>query len=160
MACCADHGLVGVPADADALRRRAELRAGVQVGADGRGRYLLSVPSVRCGQCIATIERALAACDDVVAARVNLTLRRVDVTLTSPDADPLPVLETLAALGYPATPIDATAGEPAEGQASSALLRAVAVAGFGAMNVMLHVGRGLVGRRRRHARRRCTSSRR
>ena len=116
--------------------RRAELRAGVEVDADGRGRLALSVPSVRCGQCIATIERGLAARGDVAAARVNLTLRRVDVTLTSPDADPLPVLETLAALGYPATPVDATAGEP-EGQASSALLRAVAVAGFGAMNVML-----------------------
>ena len=89
MACCADHGLLGLPADADALRRRAELRASVRAGADGRGHYLLSVPTVRCGQCIATIERALGACEGVVAARVNLTLRRVAVTLVSPETDPL-----------------------------------------------------------------------
>ena len=88
MACCADHGLVGAPADADALRRRAELRASVRAGADGRGHYLLSVPEIRCGQCIATIERALDACEGVVAARVNLTLRRVAVTLDSPETDP------------------------------------------------------------------------
>ena len=89
MACCADHGLVGALADADDVRRRAELRASVRAGTDGRGHYLLSVPAVRCGQCIATIERALAGCEGVVAARVNLTLRRVRVTLVGPETDPL-----------------------------------------------------------------------
>ena len=39
----------------------------------------LSVPQARCAACIAAIEGALQRLDGVVAARVNLTSRRVAV---------------------------------------------------------------------------------
>ena len=102
-----------------------------------RAQRVLSVPGIRCGGCIAAIERGLAGCEDVASARVNLTLRRVTLMLAGPEANPGPAIERLAALGYPATPI-----EPAElvggdeAREAKALLRAVAVAGFGAANVM------------------------
>lgn len=116
---------------------RSERRAAVEAAPDGRGRVVLSAPGIRCGGCIASIERALDACTGVVAARANLTLRRITVTLENADTDPLPVLDALDALGYPAEPIDASAAGGAEDHAGPGLLKAVAVAGFGAMNIML-----------------------
>ncbi len=102
------------------------------------GTCLLSVPGIRCGACVAAIERALRGHPDVGSARVNLTLRRVSVTLNVAGTDPLPVLETLAGLGYPARLIDMTeVGVAPEDGAGPGLLRAIAVAGFGAMNIML-----------------------
>ena len=87
---------------------------------------------------MAAIERALAARADVEGARVNLTLRRISVRLAreSPGLDG--VLSELERIGHPATLIDngALSFEAAD-RTAQALLRAVAVAGFGAMNVML-----------------------
>lgn len=113
-----------------------ERRRQVRGTAAGAGTCLLSVPGIRCGGCVAAIERALAGRSDVVAARANLTLRRVGVTLPTADTDPQPIIEALAALGYPAELIDRPGGGP-ELAAAPGLLRAVAVAGFGAMNVMV-----------------------
>jgi Cu2+-exporting ATPase len=100
------------------------------------GELVLSVPAIRCGQCIATIERALGRCEAVESARVNLTLRRVRVTL-APGAEARQVLDTLAALGFPATPVDPVAPEGTPGRTAPGLAKALAVAGFGSMNVML-----------------------
>ena len=99
----------------------------------------LSVPTIRCGACIATIERNLAELADVQSARANLTLRRVQLQLAERSDTVLEaVLKRLAEVGHPATPIDATELESEQrDEADTALLRAVAVAGFGAMNVML-----------------------
>lgn len=99
---------------------------------------MLSLPGIRCGGCVATIERALNARRDVALARVNLTLRQASVTLVGPDTDPLPIMETLAALGFTATP--AYMGGTSETSTDATgrhLLRALAVAGFGAANIML-----------------------
>ena len=76
----------------------AERRAQVRGTAGGLGSCLLSVPGIRCGGCVAAIERALAGRGDVVAARANLTLRRVSVTLPAAETDPKPIIEALAAL--------------------------------------------------------------
>ena len=67
---------------------------------------------------------------------MNLTLRRVRVTLEDRETDPLPAIETLSGLGYPATPIEPDEIPQDDGQAAT-LLRALAVAGFGVMNIML-----------------------
>jgi P-type Cu2+ transporter len=116
---------------------REELRAGGRATAGGGRECVFSVPAIRCGQCIATIERTLSRCEGVTAARVNLTLRRVSIIFEA-DADPLPALRCLEGLGYPATLLDPGAPEDDEGaREASGLLRAVAVAGFGAMNIML-----------------------
>ena len=135
MGCCAGAELAAF--EQAGLARREELRAAAQPGDDGRPRLTLSAPDIRCGQCIATIERALGKLPEVASARVNLTTRRVTVTLASPDTDPVPVVETLEALGYPATAIESGASATPATYARQRLLRAMAVAGFGASNVML-----------------------
>ena len=117
---------------------RAQTRASVRPLADGHGLIVLSVPAIHCGACVAAIERGLNARDDVVSARVNLTLRQASVTLASSATDPLPMIEHLAALGFDAIPADS--GDPdnlATDPAGGRLLRALAIAGFGAANIML-----------------------
>ena len=84
--CCGEHresdgASRWGPGAVDPHRHEAAIAA-------GRGEIVLSVPTIRCGQCIAVIERALGACDGVAMARVNLTLRRVRITLSRPGADP------------------------------------------------------------------------
>ncbi|MFV0474553.1 MAG: heavy metal translocating P-type ATPase [Pikeienuella sp.] len=110
----------------------------MRADAQGRGLCLISVPGISCGGCVGRIERGLAELPEVHAARANLTLKQVRVTLTDAAADPSPVFEALATLGYPGRPIDQTDDEPRDARREgSDLLRCVAVAGFGAMNVML-----------------------
>jgi len=95
---------------------------------------LFSVPSIRCAGCISKLEDGLALTPGIAAARVNFTARRVAVThlpeLTLPD-----LTNAIGALGFEAQPLAAaTAGVDRE---SRMLLRALAVAGFASMNVML-----------------------
>jgi Cu2+-exporting ATPase len=133
--CCT--GIALTAADQVGLARLEELKAAARPGEDGRPRLTLSVPAIRCGQCIATIERALHKLPEVASARVNLTTRRVAVTLAAKDGDPVPVIEALDALGYPAIPVEPGAPAPPASASRQRLLRAMAVAGFGASNVML-----------------------
>lgn len=136
---CADVSPEGtLPSTVAARFRSAERIERVQRGSDGRGHCRLSVPSISCGKCIGAVERALADCEGVVAARVNLTLRQVAITLRDPETDPQPALEKLEARGYPATLLDpAVPADATESGLASSLLRSVAVAGFGAANIML-----------------------
>jgi Cu2+-exporting ATPase len=95
----------------------------------------LSVPGIHCASCIARIERELAPLPGVHAARVNFTTRRV---LVDHDAGVTPeaLREALARIGFEAEPITALAGRD-DSSETRALLRAVAVAGFASMNIML-----------------------
>jgi len=107
-------------------------------GTDGAAHLDLLVPDMHCAGCIATIERKLQQVPGIVAARANLTARRVGVdfepTLASPDA----VLEAVEHLGYAARPVDAAGFDAAESDGTGReLVRALAVAGFAAGNIML-----------------------
>jgi P-type Cu2+ transporter len=79
MGCCT--GIASAAVEQASLARREELRAAARPGPDGRPQLTLSAPDIRCGLCIATIERALGMLPEVASARVNLTARRVTVTL-------------------------------------------------------------------------------
>lgn len=118
--------------------REAEARTAVRMLSNGRGQCVLSIPDLRCGGCVATIERALNARPDVASARVNLTLKQAVVTFANADTDPTAVISALALLGYPAIPADvAQSDEDDTDNIGRGLLRAIAVAGFGAMNIMI-----------------------
>lgn len=112
---------------------------------DARGADILrlAIGNLRCGGCVATIETALHARADVAKARVNLTLRQLVVTLPRTDTDPAPIVAALAALGFPAIPVDADATSALATDADlgdnvgKGLIRALAVAGFGATNIMV-----------------------
>jgi len=105
--------------------------------AKGETSLELMVSGLQCGACIWLVEQALAAEPDVLRARASLSARRLSVTWRGPAgrADQLVLL--LARLGFrvaPWSPACLRATEDAEGRA---LLRALGVAAFGSMNVML-----------------------
>lgn len=119
-----------IPGD-DSLRDYGQTLSG------GFVEYVFSVPSVHCGKCIASIESRLNDLKGVENARVNLTLKRVTVRLEG-DHDPKPIVDQLEAIGFPAIPVDpADLADVSTDSNSSAMLRALAVAGFAAGNVML-----------------------
>jgi Cu2+-exporting ATPase len=93
----------------------------------------LSVPQIHCGGCIQAIERALGALPGVEQARVNLSTKRVAIRWRG--AAPPPFVATLKDAGYDAHPHDAGAVET-DG-AMKELVRALAVAGFAASNIMM-----------------------
>lgn len=94
-----------------------------------------SVPGMRCAGCISKIETGLAIQPGIAAARVNFTAKRVSVThlpeMTKPD-----LLAAFAAIGFEAVPLDGALGGGTSAD-SHALVKAMAVAGFAMMNIML-----------------------
>ncbi|BCH32778.1 copper-translocating P-type ATPase [Mesorhizobium sp. L-8-10] len=131
MSCCAPGAEAG--ADLGGAPRREEIRLASRALDDGLRQTDLSVPGVHCANCIRAIEGGLRRLPDVVQVRVNLSTRRVAIKWRG--EEPPPLIETLAELGYSAQLFDAGAetGDPE----LSRLVRALAVAGFCAMNIML-----------------------
>jgi Cu2+-exporting ATPase len=114
-----------------------ELRHASRVLGEGLRQSDFSVPSVHCGACVRSIETALAGLDGVESARVNLSTKRLAVRWRDGAAPPA-IVPTLTALGYPAE-LDDFAGEAAD-PVLSHLVKALAVAAFSSMNVMMLSG--------------------
>src|SRR5262245_13962818 len=134
MSCCAAKDEAGSLRGKERTIPAGEIALASRDLGDGAFQTELSIPQARCGACIVAVEGALRNLDGVVAARVNLTSRRVVVKWTS-DGDPPPMIEALKSIGY-----DAFLAESEDGAGDpelSRLLRATAVAGFAAMNIML-----------------------
>ncbi|MEL6873951.1 MAG: heavy metal translocating P-type ATPase, partial [Pseudomonadota bacterium] len=94
-----------------------------------------AVPTMRCAGCIAKIERGLNEMPGVVAARVNFSTKQVAVS-HAPELTEDKLKDAIAALGFEAqiladNPLSEDRGD------TRRLLRALAVAGFGMMNIML-----------------------
>jgi len=114
---------------------RPDLAAYVRPDGDAVVLSLL-VDGMTCGGCVARIERTLAPVDGVLAGRANLTTRRLRIRLDS-DADPAPAVAAVEALGYRLVPFDPALLAASDDRRAAELLRAMAVAGFAAANVML-----------------------
>ncbi len=97
----------------------------------------LMVENVHCGGCVKKIERALAAEADVETGRLNLTTRRLTIEWTGPQGRANALVKKVEALGYPVVPFDPEALAVADYRHERELLKAMAVAGFAASNVML-----------------------
>ncbi|UCI08771.1 cation-translocating P-type ATPase [Mesorhizobium sp. B1-1-8] len=93
----------------------------------------LSVPTVHCAACIRTIETALAKLENVESVRVNLSTKRVSIRWHGGDVPPF--FAGLGRLGYKAHLFDPELHE--KDQTLAGLIRAVAVTGFAAGNIML-----------------------
>lgn len=109
--------------------------AALVVASGHRSTLTLHVPEIHCAACIGRIEDAVRAAGAEVAARVNFTRKTVTLSWEDPAADPARAIAALRALGYAPQPLAeaARAGDPVGRE----LMRALAVAGFAAMNVML-----------------------
>ena len=132
MSCCVPD----LAAAAATARHPSDEEVMLASRADGEGirRTDLSVPDIHCGACIQAIETVLDRLPGVEGARVNLSTRRVAIRWRAAAAPP-PFFETLAGIGYAAHLDDAEAAVTDQGFAE--LIRALAVAGFAAMNIML-----------------------
>lgn len=130
MSCCAPGA--ELYADQNATSNEEIVLASRTIG-DGLRQTDLSVPDIHCGACLQKIEVALGKLPGVAHARANLTGRRVSV-LWAGEAPP-PLISTLTAIGYQAHIHDADAEH--EDRALSQLVRALAIAGFAASNIML-----------------------
>lgn len=140
MSCCAAG--TESAADLEALKSQApspeEMWLSSRALSDGVRQLDLIVPGVYCGACIALLEKELPKLQGIDHARVNLSTRRVSVVFDDkhhPQTLLAALGEKLNALGYPAH-LPGGADEAAD-PAFRQLMKALAVAGFASMNVML-----------------------
>lgn len=93
-----------------------------------------SLPTIHCAACIGKVERGLASLKGVQGVRVNLSLKRLNVT---GQVEARVIEDALSRLGFPSYPLDMQALNASQDVAGRALLTRMAVAGFAMMNVML-----------------------
>ena len=104
---------------------------------DGSSEIDLLVEGLHCAACVWLIEAVLARQPGVVAGRINMTTRRLRLCWRSGEASAEDLVATVSRLGYRLVPYDASCLDAAGAGEEQALLRAMAVAGFAAGNVML-----------------------
>lgn len=94
-----------------------------------------AVPAIRCAGCISKIENGLLKEHDIISARVNFSTKQVAVSHL-PDLREDTIKRTIEQLGFD---VQILADNPLaeEKGGTDKLIRALAVAGFGMMNIML-----------------------
>lgn len=131
MDCCAPD------ADAAPLDRRSnddELRLASRNIGDGLRQTDLTIPGIHCGGCVQRIEKTLDKLPGVIKTRVNLSAKRATINWRA-DETPPPFISALSAMGFEAHLYDR--GVDDKDGVLAKLLRALAVAGFAASNIML-----------------------
>ena len=133
MSCCAPGAELALHMIDHAGLSREEILLASRTVAAGTRQTDLVVPGIHCGGCIERIETALVRLPGVERARVNYSTRRVTICWVG--GIPPPFMETLRALGYNAHLY--AAGNDGADENLQEMLRALAVAGFAAANIML-----------------------
>ena len=105
--------------------------------ADGAHELTLAVDGLQCGACVWLIESVLARESSVLQGRVNMTTRRLKLVWRGAATQADALVARIESLGYRLVPFDPAALAAAQDSTGRALLRALAVAGFAAGNVML-----------------------
>jgi len=131
MSCCAPPLDPHEAFDGRAAQR--EMRLASRDLGNGLRQSDLSVPGLHCAGCIRTVESGLARLPGVAHVRVNLSTKRVAVQWQG--EEPPELLAALTGLGYPGHLFESEA-ERSDPELAR-LIRALAVAGFCAMNIML-----------------------
>ena len=133
MTCCA----VGPAIDAATLFA-GDLEPWVTTRPDGSRELDLIIPGICSPENIPVIEDALERLPGLASARVNFTGKRVVAIWNDPSFKPAGITEKLNELGFISRPFDPShSGLKADDAQSRQLLRAVAVSGFAAANIML-----------------------
>ncbi|OBP72343.1 nitrogen fixation protein FixI [Mesorhizobium loti] len=135
MSCCAPSAelALDLTSTTSVLPSSQEIRLASRSLGDNLWQTDLSVPTVHCAACIQAIETALGRLDRVEGARVNLSTKRVAIRWRG-DSVP-PFVAALGRLGYEAHLFSPEVDE--KDKTLAELIRAVAVAGFAAGNIML-----------------------
>lgn len=106
-------------------------------GKPGQWAIDLMVDGLHCAACVWLIESMLARDAAVTWARVNMTTRRLALRWSGAAGDANRLAARIAALGYRVAPFSPEAVDAAGAADDRALLRALAVTGFAASNIML-----------------------
>ncbi|MCB2099332.1 MAG: heavy metal translocating P-type ATPase metal-binding domain-containing protein, partial [Rhodobacterales bacterium] len=109
----------------------------VRDGGDGVDELNLMVEGIQCAACVWLIEQVLSRQPGVIQARVNMTTRRLVLRWTRGRAKADDLIAPVAGLGYRLVPYDPSCLNRDQDRRQKELLRALAVAGFAAGNVML-----------------------
>ncbi len=104
---------------------------------DGAHELVLAIDGLRCGACVWLIESVLGREPSVMTGRVNMTSRRLKLVWRGAATDAEHLVGRIESLGYRLVPFDPAALAAARDDTDRALIRALAVAGFAAINVML-----------------------
>lgn len=108
---------------------------------DGTHGLTLAVDGLHCAACVWLIEAVLARQPELRAGRVNMSTRRLRLAWRGPeasrDAQAAAYCRAVEQLGYRLVPFEPQAVSEARLEAGRALTRCMAVAGFGAGNIML-----------------------
>ncbi|MDR3538460.1 MAG: heavy metal translocating P-type ATPase metal-binding domain-containing protein, partial [Acetobacteraceae bacterium] len=119
------------------VAERWDLSRAVVAHGDGTCELSMAIDGLQCGACVWLIESVLAHEPTVQTGRVNMTSRRLRLVWRGAAEDAAQLVARIEALGYRLIPFDAAALEAAQDRTGRALVRAMAVAGFAAINVML-----------------------
>lgn len=127
----------GLAAPAADEARTSNLAAFVRKDTQGDDVLELMVEGASCAGCIKKIEGGLLALPGVSDARLNLSTKRLRVAWRPGALAPETIQATLMRLGYRAAPFDPEVAQEKVDAQGRFLLRCLAVAGFGAMNIMM-----------------------
>jgi P-type Cu2+ transporter len=103
---------------------------------DGTRQLEFAVPDAHCASCIRSIETGLEVLPQVKSARVNLSKRRVRVVFDPELGQPKALAPAIHASGYHTYVLDPSVDEDGD-PGLRELVKALAVAGFAAGNIML-----------------------
>lgn len=147
--CASAHAIIGAAGLGAFYRRLEQTRAhrpepldidfAAYARPDGHGGASLEllVDGLDCAACVWLIESLLARNPAVTRARVHLSTRRLSLAWQGPIDDANGHAGLVAALGFRLAPYDTIAAAAGDDRETRELLRAMAVAGFAAANVML-----------------------
>ena len=117
---------------------RWDLARHIEALPDGTHTLTLAVDGLQCGACVWLIEQVLAREPGLLQGRVNMTTRRLRLVWRGATEDAERFVAAVQRLGYRLVPFDAASQAAADDRTGRMLLRALAVAGFAAANVMFN----------------------
>lgn len=109
----------------------------VETGKGNERRLHFFVEGIHCSGCIKRIEKTLSDFPKLETGRVNFSTQRLTMAWRDPAFDPGTAAAAVEKLGFRLVPARAVSGKDEHAKRDKKLLLAMAVAGFGAANIML-----------------------
>ncbi len=126
-----------LPAPKPEASALANIQGFIRRDSDGFAELDLMVDGIQCGACVWLIEAILAAREGMIEGRVNMTTRRLHLKWQIASIPIEDVLATIEGLGYRLAPYNPASVKAANDRTAQTLMKALAVAGFAAGNLML-----------------------